>query len=1010
MSEEATVRLVEVTTRDLDGLPDARGNSIREMLASDHGISVDRVRVILGYQVLGTLTDEEAERTVYDLFADPIIETGRTGDTLLSTFPEPPEIAIQVGFKPGVTDNSGQAGLDGLTTIFPHHGTAQVATTRTYAFWGVPEGTTPEALSNALHNPMIERAAISGAPECRGGVWPVLDFPKRPPIPFSPPAVIDLEVSDSKLVDISEKGLLALNLEEMQAIQAHYRDPGVRDARQSLGLPPDAPTDAELECLAQTWSEHCSHKIFAASIHHVDTETGEDSTIDSLFKTHIMQPTLDIQKEVDWLLSIFHDNSGVIAWNDDWSLCIKAETHNSPSALDPFGGAITGIVGVNRDIVGTGLGARPIANTDVFCFGPPDYDGHLPEGLFHPSRVFRGVHAGVRAGGNESGIPTVNGAIVFDERYIGKPLVFCGTVGIMPRLLPDGRESHVKTPQPGDVVYMVGGRVGSDGIHGATFSSLELTEESPSSAVQIGDPITQKKMIDMILEARDAGLIQVITDNGAGGLSSSVGEMAELTGGAELDLGAVPLKQAGLSSWEILVSESQERMTVGVRPEDCDDFEALAALHEVEATAVGSFTDSGAFVVRHGDTPVANLPIEFLFDGCPQLMLESEWHPPVHLPVETPDLDEKEMGTILDRLLARPNVASKEWWVRSYDHEVIAQSVIKPFVGANHDAPGDAAVIAPMQGGTQGLVVSNGIAPRYSDIDAYAMAAASVDEAMRNAVCVGVDLDLVSGLDNFCWPDPIESSKTPDGKYKLAQLVRANRALDDVCRAYRLPCISGKDSMKNDAMLGGEKISVPPTLLFSLLGNHHDVRKAVSSDFKKPGDAIFLIGQTHQELGASELSYMLRDDGAGGIGGTVPEIDPERNMAAYRALTAAMGKELVASAHDCSDGGLAVALAECCFGSDSGASIDISPLWSDCSDLDDWGALFGESLGRILVSVRPTDKEEFEESMKGVCNHYLGTVSEGDAISVSRNGETVLLGSMSGMRESWKSTLHGGGL
>ena len=290
------------------------------------------------------------------------------------------------------------------------------------------------------------------------------------------------------------------------------------------------------------------------------------------------------------------------------------------------------------------------------------------------------------------------------------------------------------------------------------------------------------------------------------------------------------------------------------------------------------------------------------------------------------------------------------------------------------------------------------------------MAAASVDEAMRNAVCVGVDLDLVSGLDNFCWPDPIESSKTPDGKYKLAQLVRANRALDDVCRAYRLPCISGKDSMKNDAMLGGEKISVPPTLLFSLLGNHHDVRKAVSSDFKKPGDAISLIGQTHQELGASELSYMLRDDGAGGIGGAVPEIDPERNMVAYRALTAAMGKELVASAHDCSDGGLAVALAECCFGSDSGASIDISPLWSDCSDLDDWGALFGESLGRILVSVRHTDKEEFEESMKGVCCHYLGTVSEGDAISVSRNGETVLLGSMSEMRESWKSTLHGGGL
>ena len=515
-----------------------------------------------------------------------------------------------------------------------------------------------------------------------------------------------------------------------------------------------------------------------------------------------MQPTLDIQEEEDWLLSIFHDNSGVISWNDEWSVCIKAETHNSPSALDPYGGAITGIVGVNRDILGTGLGARPIANTDVFCFGPPDYSGSIPEGLFHPSRVFRGVHSGVRSGGNESGIPTVNGAIVFDERYIGKPLVFCGTVGIMPRRLPDGRESHVKTPKPGDVVYMVGGRVGSDGIHGATFSSLELTEESPSSAVQIGDPITQKKMLDMILEARDAGLIQVITDNGAGGLSSSVGEMAELTGGAEIDLATVPLKQAGLSSWEILVSESQERMTVGVHPEDCHEFEALASLHEVEATVVGTFTDSGAFVVRHGETPVAHIPIHFLHDGCPQLRLESEWDPPAHMPVETPELDPDGMGRLLGRLIARPNVASKEWWVRSYDHEVIAQSVIKPFCGANHDAPGDAAVIAPIQGGTQGLVISNGIAPRYSDIDSYAMAAASVDEALRNAVCVGVDLEMIAGLDNFCWPDPIESSKTPDGRYKLAQLVRANRALDDVCRAYRLPCISGKDSMKNDAMLG----------------------------------------------------------------------------------------------------------------------------------------------------------------------------------------------------------------
>jgi len=1015
MGAENPVFSYEVTTRELAGLPDARGDSVKGMLASNYGVEVGAIRVILRYQVKAALTAGEAERAVYDLFADPVMEQGSVSGHLLddpSLFPNAPHIVIQAGFKPGVTDNAGQAGLDGLLTIFPHlAGAAAVATSRTYAFWGVPEEVDPVWLASKLHNPMIERAAIAKRDDCEAAQWPALDFPDQPALEQTAPAVVDLEVSDERLIEISETGLLALNLNEMKTIQAHYRDEETREARKALGLPTEAPTDAELECLAQTWSEHCSHKIFAAKIHHVDTDTGEDSTIDSLFKTHIMKPTLDIQKEVEWLLSIFHDNSGVIAWNEDWSLCMKAETHNSPSALDPFGGAMTGIVGVNRDILGTGLGARPIANTDVFCFGPPDYSGNIPEGLFHPSRVMRGVHAGVRTGGNESGIPTVNGAIIFDDRYLGKPLVYCGTVGIMPRRLPDGRESHDKTPTPGDVVYMVGGRVGSDGIHGATFSSLELTEESPSSAVQIGDPITQKKMVDMILEARDEGLIQVITDNGAGGLSSSVGEMAELTGGADLDLAVVPLKQAGLSPWEILVSESQERMTVGVRPDDCAAFEALAVLHEVEATVVGTFTDSGAFVVRMGENVVAHLPIEFLHDGCPQLDLESEWTPPEHEPISFPNTDAQGMGKLLTMMMARPNVASKEWWVRSYDHEVIAQSVIKPFCGVNHDAPGDAAVIAPIQGQTQGAVISNGIVPRYSDIDAYAMAAASIDEALRNAVCVGVDLDLIAGLDNFCWPDPVESAKTPDGRYKLAQLVRANRALDDVCRAYNLPCISGKDSMKNDATLHGEKISIPPTILFSLIGNHSDVRKAVSSDFKSVGDRVYLCGETHQELGASELAYMLREqiDGASGIGGRVPEIDAERNLAMYRALTTAMGEGLIASAHDCSDGGLAAAVAECCFGANAGANIDVSEIMSDCTEIDSWGALFGESLGRILVSVEPQHCTAFEAAMNGHACYVLGGVEAGDQISISNGDETVLTAPMSSLRAAWKGALDGGG-
>nr|AIE99664.1 phosphoribosylformylglycinamidine synthase (purL) [uncultured marine group II/III euryarchaeote KM3_115_D04] len=1003
---------IEVTPKALPGLQDTLGQSVKRQLESDHGILIDDVRSITGYLVKADLTDDQLEQMVTDLFCDPVIEHGAANSAMLdnpSLFANPPQMAIQIGFKPGVTDNAGQAGLDGLQTLFPQHTkNAEVATTMTYLFYGVPDGVHCEFLAGQLHNQMIERAALSDPQDCASAQWPELPFPTRPTTTFESPASVDLEVGDDELMEISEGGVLALNLIEMKAIQAHYRDFGVQSIREAIGLPPKAPTDVELECLAQTWSEHCKHKIFAAKIHHVDTETGEDSIVDSLFKTHIMKPTLDIGNQVDWLLSVFHDNSGVIEWNEEWSLCIKAETHNSPSALDPFGGAMTGIVGVNRDILGTGLGARPIANTDVFCFGPPDYSGPLPDGLFHPSRVFRGVHAGVRAGGNESGIPTVNGAIVFDERYIGKPLVYCGTVGIMPRRLADGRESHDKTPSPGDVVYMVGGRVGSDGIHGATFSSQELTEESPSSAVQIGDPITQKKMIDMILEARDDGIIQVITDNGAGGLSSSIGEMAELTGGARIDLSVVPLKQAGLSAWEILVSESQERMTVGVSPTDCSSFEALADLHEVEATAVGTFTNDGLFHVLYGEQTVAHLPIEFLHEGVPQLELESEWIPPQHDEPNYPNLNSDEMGELLTRLMARPNVASKEWWVRSYDHEVIAQSVIKPFCGVNHDAPGDAAVIAPIHGGTQGAVISCGITPRYSDIDTYAMAAASVDEAVRNAVCVGVDLERMAGLDNFSWPDSVESDKTPDGRYKLAQLVRANRAIDDVCRAYQLPCISGKDSMKNDVTLDGKKISVPPTLLYSLLGNHHDVRKAVSSDFKKIGDTIYLLGETHQELGASELAFMLREETDGGIGGQIPQIDTTRNLALYKSLTAAMRAGLVASAHDCSDGGLATALAESCFGVDAGCSADLTSISQANTNLDNWGLLFGESLGRIIVSVSPENQAEFESALVGHALHLIGKVGSGDSITFSITGEEILSSSMSDLRAAWKGTLDGG--
>ena len=994
---------IEVTPLQTEGMRDVRGDVVRRQLIADHGIDVGIVRSICGYLIRSKYDASSITPRVQDIFSDPIIEFGAVDTTLIhdtTFFPQTPSLCVTVGFKPGVTDNPGAAANDGFQVLFPDVNAA-ISTYTTYVFTNLPETVDNAWLASTLHNPLIERAILATRDDISSGNASVITFPERPTIVRQSPSTIDLEVADEELIRLSVDGLLALNLTEMQAIQAHYRMTEHQIARESVGISTNAPTDVELECLAQTWSEHCKHKIFASKIHHIDTETNEDSIIDSLFKTHIMTPTHDMAKEVDWLLSVFHDNSGVIAWNDDWSVCMKAETHNSPSALDPYGGAMTGIVGVNRDILGTGLGARPIANTDVFCFGPPTWTGELPSTLFHPSRVLRGVHAGVRVGGNESGIPTVNGAIVFDERYIGKPLVYCGTVGLMPRRLADGRESHEKNPTPGDAVYMVGGRVGSDGIHGATFSSLELTDESPSSAVQIGDPITQKKMMDMILEARDACLITCITDNGAGGLSSSIGEMAEYTNGCEIDLGKVPLKQEGLSSWEILVSESQERMTVAVAPKDTEAFEALAALHEVEATAVAEFTNSGYFHVKHGEETVAYLPIEFLHDGVPQLELESEWTPPVQPEFIPPTSFDN--TSLLEEMLARPNIASKETWVRQYDHEVMAQTAVKPFVGKERDGPGDAGLIAPIHGDPQGIVVSCGIAPRYSDIDAGAMVAAAIDEAVRNAVCVGVDIDKMAGLDNFCWPDPIESEKTPDGKFKLAQLVRANRELERICRAYRLPCVSGKDSMKNDYGVWPNKISIPPTMLFSLFGNHVDVRNTATSNFKQHGQRIYLVGNSKDELGASEVAYHLTEKNlADGIGGNVPRLpEPERQLDIYRRLSKTIQDGLIRTAHDCSEGGLAVAVAEMCIGGRLGAIIDIDGI----GEGDSFSRLWSESLGRIIVAVDSEHEMQFIEAMSDADIHLIGMVTDTQNLIIEDGYDELIQADVAALTKSWKEAL-----
>jgi phosphoribosylformylglycinamidine synthase len=701
-----------------------------------------------------------------------------------------------------------------------------------------------------------------------------------------------------------------------------------------------------------------------------------------------------VSKRVPWLVSVFDDNAGLIEFDDDHLFALKAETHNSPSALDPYGGAMTGIVGVNRDILGAGMGCKCIFNTDVFCFASPYYDGDIPDRLLHPRRVLRGVHRGVKDGGNESGIPDINGAIVFHERFLGKPLVFCGTGGLIPRTV-GGKPSHEKAARPGDLVVMVGGRIGKDGIHGATFSSEELHEGSPATAVQIGDPITQKKMSDFLLEARDLGLYTCVTDNGAGGLSSSVGEMARDSGGAEMYLDKAPLKYPGLAPWEIFLSEAQERMTVALSPEQETAFMDLARRREVEASVVGRFNDSGRLSCYYDGKLIGALEMDFLHDGVPKMKLRAELAPQNHKP-EVIHVD-SDLTTDLKGVLGALNVCSKESFVRMYDHEVQGQSVLKQFQGADEEGPGNAGVIRPVPGSDKGIAVACGICPKYSDLDCYAMMACAIDEAVRNLVAVGAKIGTIAGLDNFCWPDPVESEKTPDGAHKLAQLVQTCEALYDVCVAYDIPLISGKDSMKNDYKIGDTKISIPPTVLFTAAAVLDDVNKVVTMDVKNGGDLVYVLGDTRNEMGGSEY-LALR----GQLGQHCPKVDPVAARALYERLSKAIEQGLVASCHDCSDGGLGAALAESAFAGGWGMNVSLGALGVDNPVV----ALFSESQSRFVVTVPQHNAEAFEAALEGSPCYNIGSVTPEEHL-VIRGGDGVLINApLVDLKDAWQRPLN----
>jgi len=913
-----------------------------------------------GYLLEGTLTRENVERIARELLSDPLVERtviAQVGDAALVTGPPNPTASagqvVHVLPKPGVMDPVAQSARTAIADL-GFEATA-VRTLRKFWLRGLPPDRLQRLCSKLLANDAIEQAIVGPLGFDRLEIGAPYAFQLR--------TTMLSKLDDTALMKLSREGQLYLSLEEMRTIQAHFRE-----------LQRE-PTDVELETVAQTWSEHCSHKTLAGRVRYRD-EHGEQQFTNMLKET-IFAATVEIRRRLgadDWCVSVFRDNAGVVKFLDQTHVVFKVETHNHPSALEPYGGANTGVGGVIRDPLGTGLGAKPICNTDVFCFAPPDtHAADVPLGALHPKRVMKGVVSGVRDYGNRMGIPTVNGAVYFDPRYLGNPLVYCGNVGLLPV------DKVEKNAQVGDYIVAVGGRTGRDGIHGATFSSAELTSESESisgGAVQIGNAITEKMLLDVILAARDRGLYSAITDCGAGGFSSAVGEMgAEI--GAEVWLDRVPLKYDGLSYCEIWISEAQERMVLAVPPAHWEEFAALCGSEDVEATIIGRFVATGRLKLLYHDTEVADLAMEFLHDGRPPVVREAVFTPPHELPLQAVHPAKRDFTPDLLRILGSWNVASKEWIIRQYDHEVQGASVVKPLVGVSNDGPGDAAVLRPVLSSRRGIVVSCGMNPRYADFDTYHMAASAIDEAVRNCVAVGADPRRIAILDNFCWGD----CNRPE---MLGSLVRAALACRDVAIELGTPFISGKDSLNNElrhTLPDGstESIAIPPSLLISALGQIDDVLHAVTMDLKEAGNLLYQVGTTHDELGGSHYAFV-----AGLVGGRVPRVDPRAARETFLALHTAIAAGTVRACHDLSEGGLAAAVAEMAFAGGLGAQLELATVPHDLGDAaSNTTLMFSESNTRFLCEVRPDKAAQFEKLLQAIPHGRIGRVTAGDRLEIT---------------------------
>ncbi|WP_437186919.1 phosphoribosylformylglycinamidine synthase subunit PurL [Planctomicrobium sp. SH668] len=976
-SAEYSPMLWEIEIQPVQGEADREGARILKEATTRGFSSIRTVQAARSFLVEGDLQESQLNQ-IAGFLSDSLVESTKTIALPITENVAEEATLLNVLFRPGVTDNVGHTALEALQGM----GLAVTGVSTSRKYWINSDADRDEVSRLArrvLSNDSIERVLE--------GPLQLTSLAIGSDYPFALQHVAIREMDDAALQRLSKEGQLYLSLTEMQTIQKFF-----------VELDRD-PTDIELETVAQTWSEHCSHKTLAGRIAYSD-ESGERQ-FKNMLKETVFAATQRIREQLgenDWCVSVFKDNAGVVTFDETNDVCIKVETHNHPSALEPYGGANTGMGGVIRDPLGTGLGAKPVCNTDVFCFAPPTtpFD-NLPQGLLHPKTVMNGVVSGVRDYGNRMGIPTVNGAVFFDDRYLGNPLVYCGNVAMIPRGMSE------KSVEAGDYIVAVGGRTGRDGIHGATFSSAELTHESEDlsgGAVQIGNAITEKMVMDVVLAARDKKLFRAITDCGAGGFSSAVGEMGEESG-AEVWLNQAPLKYSGLSYTEIWISEAQERMVLAVPPENWDEFHALCASEGVEASILGKFTDTQRLVLKYNDTVVGDLPMSFLHDGRPPVVREARYQPIKPQAFRIAE-SKPANGEVLKKILSSLNVCSKESIIRQYDHEVQAGSVIKPLVGVKNDGPSDAAVVRPDLRSDRGLVISCGMNPLLGDVDPYWMAASAIDEAVRNCVAVGANPERIAILDNFCWGN----TERPE---TLGSLVRAALGCHDVAVAYGTPFVSGKDSLNNEFSheVNGQKttITIPSSLLITAMGQVDNVETCVTMDLKSPGSVLLLVGTTREEMAGSHFNLVT-----GSTGGQIPIVDMSMASRLFSAMHKSISQGLIRSCHDLSEGGLAVSMAEMAFAGGLGVDADLSALTHD-EEFRNEIALFSESNTRFLIEVSETNLPLVQAIfVQGALPKptRVGRVNDGDRLIVrGRDGEVLIDESLAELKQSWQAPLAG---